>query len=387
MHGVLLRLVLALVVLSESSVLATEPEGYSVDHPSYSPISGKIVFASDFDGNPDIYRINSDGTGLVRLTDGQARYSRPDWSPDGTQIAYEKRGPQAKSIVMVMDADGSDPHPITGGKYSESEPAWLPSSAELIVATSRNRNRDLLLISTSGSEVRYVAASSQSEGSPSSFPDGVWVAYEVVDDSEGLDGDKIRVHIWKRRLDDISNPPVQLTTGAYTDYDPRISPSGLKIVFSANRSGDGLAAWVMNADGTAMSCIPTGSGEALDPAWTSNDRIVFIRQMYIESGEESLADVCTVNLDGTALTQVTHTVDRPTFSPEAGTYSGTQTVTIASNSLGAVIRYTTDGTDPTETSTVYSAPIPVDHSLTLKARAWKTDWFPSHVRSGDYVIE
>ena len=43
----------------------------------------KIVFASNQEGNWDIYVMNMDGTGRTRLTDDPAQDWRPDWSPDG----------------------------------------------------------------------------------------------------------------------------------------------------------------------------------------------------------------------------------------------------------------------------------------------------------------
>ena len=48
----------------------------------------------------------------------------------------------------------------------------------------------------------------------------------------------------------------------------------------------------------------------------------------------------------------------PTFTPAAGTYGSAQTVTISTTTSGATIRYTTDGSTPTETAgTVYSSAV------------------------------
>lgn len=80
-------------------------------------------------------------------------------------------------------------------------------------------------------------------------------------------------------------------------------------------------------------------------------------------------------------------VATPTFSPDAGTYTGTQTVTMSCSESGVTIRYTTDGTKPTPTSTLYTAPVSVSSSLTLKARAFKTNLRSSEVKSAAYVIQ
>lgn len=80
-------------------------------------------------------------------------------------------------------------------------------------------------------------------------------------------------------------------------------------------------------------------------------------------------------------------VAAPTFSPVAGTYSGTQSVVISSATSGAVIRYTTNGSTPTRyTGTVYSGAVSVPASATIKAIAYK-DFLPeSAVTSAAYVI-
>jgi kynurenine formamidase len=83
----------------------------------------------------------------------------------------------------------------------------------------------------------------------------------------------------------------------------------------------------------------------------------------------------------------TITVDAPTFSPVAGTYTGTQAVTIATITSGASIRYTTDGSTPSSTvGTVYSAPVSIAATATLKAIAYKTGLNNSTVTSGTYTI-
>jgi hypothetical protein len=61
---------------------------------------------------------------------------------------------------------------------------------------------------------------------------------------------------------------------------------------------------------------------------------------------------------------------QPTFSPSGGTYSTTQYVKIYCSTLGATIRYTTDGTTPTENSTIYNYQVAVNRNMTLKARAY-----------------
>ena len=80
-------------------------------------------------------------------------------------------------------------------------------------------------------------------------------------------------------------------------------------------------------------------------------------------------------------------VSTPQFSPGAGTYSSAQAVTISTSTTGASIRYTTDGSIPTETTgTLYTAPFSVMASETLNAIAYETGWIDSTVASATYTI-
>ncbi len=88
----------------------------------------------------------------------------------------------------------------------------------------------------------------------------------------------------------------------------------------------------------------------------------------------------------TGIYEITGIVESPTFSPLPGTYATSQNVTLACATDGAVIRHTTDGSDPTESSPVYESPIAVTSGMSIRARAFKTDWEPSSVVTGDYVI-
>lgn len=77
----------------------------------------------------------------------------------------------------------------------------------------------------------------------------------------------------------------------------------------------------------------------------------------------------------------------PTFNPAGGTYSSAQSVTMASTTSGATIRYTTDGSTPSETNgTVYSGAVNIGSTTTLEAIAYKSGYSDSSVSSATYTI-
>ena len=79
-------------------------------------------------------------------------------------------------------------------------------------------------------------------------------------------------------------------------------------------------------------------------------------------------------------------VEKPTFDVAAGTYTESQTVTITCGTPNASIHYTTDGTDPDKTSNLYSSPISINTTTTLKAIAYDTNGNASYVATATYTI-
>ncbi len=76
----------------------------------------------------------------------------------------------------------------------------------------------------------------------------------------------------------------------------------------------------------------------------------------------------------------------PGFDTPAGSYPVSQILGLNSTTVGAEIRYTTDGSDPTLASTLYTVPIAINQSMTVKARAFNNDYLPSPIASATYVI-
>ncbi len=104
--------------------------------------------------------------------------------------------------------------------------------------------------------------------------------------------------------------------------------------------------------------------------------------VYDENGEQLSTQsiyVFTIDLEGKAMP--------PEFAPEQGTYNVPPNITLGTLTSGAVIRYTLDGTVPTELSPGYSVPIEIDRTTTIRAKTIAPDLDPSETITREYKLE
>lgn len=79
-------------------------------------------------------------------------------------------------------------------------------------------------------------------------------------------------------------------------------------------------------------------------------------------------------------------VATPTFEPPPGEYVGGQWIRIECSTDQVRIRYTLNGSDPTPISPMYSEPFGIAENTTIKAKAWRTEWYSSEIAVGRYTI-
>jgi hypothetical protein len=86
-------------------------------------------------------------------------------------------------------------------------------------------------------------------------------------------------------------------------------------------------------------------------------------------------------------TTPTSQVAAPSIAPAGGTFTNSVTVSLASTTAGATIRYTTDGSTPTAASASYSLPFKLTSTTTLKARAFLAGWTDSAITTASFTLK
>jgi hypothetical protein len=115
------------VANADGSGITSIPNTTFGGEPQWSPDGSKIAFSRQATtGEYDVYTIRPDGTELTNLTGDIAEHaSSPNWSPDGTRIAFQR-----SSRIWTMRADGTDRVQITTN-INTSSPVWSPDGTRI----------------------------------------------------------------------------------------------------------------------------------------------------------------------------------------------------------------------------------------------------------------
>jgi len=144
--------------------------------PAFSPDGQQVAFVSARDGNPEIYLMNADGSGLKRLTDHPDGDIMPAWSPDGKYIAFvsEREG---QADIWLMDADGGNLVRLTFNDAQDVYPAWSPDGRQIAFGSDRDGNVEIYTMDGDGRNQRNLTNSPFDENYPAWSPDGNWLAF------------------------------------------------------------------------------------------------------------------------------------------------------------------------------------------------------------------
>ena len=192
------------VVNADGSGLArlTRHRGFSFG-PAWSPDGRRIVYATERRGQPPgLYVVNSDGSGTQRLRSSQTRgYTDPSWAPDGATIVFailrvgETQRDFDSSIAVIDAADGGNLRRLTRpGGPDELNPNWSPNGTAIAFEQNRLFNRrqsDIWLMNADGSGKRRISATRAYETNPTFSPDGTRIAFTSDRDNRRLSKDRL----------------------------------------------------------------------------------------------------------------------------------------------------------------------------------------------------
>ncbi len=171
-----------------------------------------------------------------------------------------------------------------------------------------------------------------------------------------------------------SNPPKYYNTGTAI----RVYGGNNFVVAS---TGSICSITLSFASGEGSNEITTEVGTFESPTWTGEANEV----TFTIEGTSGHRRICAMTVTYDTGGQQP-TVATPTFDPAGGSYYDAQSVSISCTTENAEIRYTTDGTDPTETSSLYTSPLTINETTTVKAKAWKEGYTASNIASATYTF-
>lgn len=226
------------------------------------------------------------------------------------------------------------------------------------------------------------------------------------------------------------NTPVAVTgltsivgIGAGDDHAVAVSTTGVVYTWGSNdygEQGDGTSGsaykWVVphpisgpgyDWNAAAPTLSPTGGTYSSNQTVTVTNAMPGVTMYYTTNGTDPTEADSVIASGSTLAVTVNQTVKvkawkspmppshattgvyelkvaTPSISPNGGSSTSPRTVTLGVSTSGASIRYTTDGTTPTENSTLYTAPFTVETYTQLKVVAFKAGWTESNTQGTTY---
>ena len=218
-----------------------------------------------FSSGENIYTMNTDGTNLIKLTQGDS----PSWSPDGTKIVYSfglGRFRGDVSDIYIVGANGANRVNLTKVRHKNNGvPAWSPDGTKIAFDSNRDNNREIYVMNADGKNSINLTLHPDFDTWPTWSPDGRKIAFQSMKVAVGMEN-----HSDIFVMDADGTSPVRLTEDARFNLFPSWSPDGKRIAFVRATHDDitDCDIYVMNADGTGLVNLTQtpGVGE-WHPSW------------------------------------------------------------------------------------------------------------------------
>ena len=278
----LFLLLFALTVASDSTAQRFEP---------------RIVFASNRDGDWDIYSMDVNGNNLLQLTDHPASDGAPACSPDGGRIAFrsDRGGPRD---LYVMDRDGNNVIRLTNSNSFESRATWSPDGTKIAFSSFCEINCDIFTVDADGENRTRLAQHEMDDVVPSWSPDGSKIVFASL--PPGVNA-FAAYHIFVMDTDGKGRRNLTGNTGLSGNFFPTWSPDGKKIAFASQRNFI-YDIFVMTAEGKKLERLTDGEG--------NNDRPAYVRdgtRIAFESDRDGDYDIYLMDTNGRNAVKLTKT--------------------------------------------------------------------------------
>jgi Tol biopolymer transport system component len=230
--------------------------------PVWSPDGRRIAFVSFRDGNPEIYVMNADGGSPTRLTNNTANDFDPAWSPGGTKIVFSRElqlSNGGSDEIFIMNADGSSQTRITFNLTDDQNPAWSPDGAKIVFDREDSFSQEIYVMNANGSGQVRLTFNTRYDGNADWSPDGTKIIFES---QPFVNSGSINVFV----MDPSGANRQRLTTTASSDGEPKWSPDGQRIAFISFRNGN-PEIYVMNANGGSQTRLTNNLAYDQYPAW------------------------------------------------------------------------------------------------------------------------
>jgi Tol biopolymer transport system component len=254
------------------------------------PKAAHIAFMSMYDGQPDIYAMDTQGYAQVNLTHdgtiGERVDSEPAWSPDGQWVAFQRTFLKARGEcvqLFLVRSSGKELHalmPAIGTTLAADEhPSWSPDGSRIVFSSNRTGHFELYMVAATGTGLTRITYTKSNVDNlePAWSPDGKSIAFVHRQWSGGPKVPTIPTDsIYTLSL--ASTAMHQLTSPGLgrSDTQPAWSANSMRIAFQSNRAGN-WDIFFVGQFGAKVTQVTKSLYAEVHPTWSPfGDQIAFI---------------------------------------------------------------------------------------------------------------